>query len=348
MSQSKEHFVNVPRKIPSRFPNPLPKQTEAVLLMAYGSPATPEDIGPYYTHIRGGRQPRPELVEDLTARYRIIGGISPLTPTTLSLAHKLENRLGVPVYVGMRHAEPFIADTLKQMAEDGVERAVSITLAPHYSKMSIGAYIEAAEDGLKQVEADGHALKIDHIERWSSHPLFVDVIARRVRDAVGRVAPTTAGAVHEASSDGAEPLELPDDCALVFTAHSLPISIREWNDPYEEELENSCRLIAERLGVERWQLAYQSEGSTPDPWLGPDICDVIPQLAQDGMRSVVVCPFGFVSDHLEIYFDIDIEAETVAREAGVTLARTESLNADQEFVQLLAHLVAESATIKVS
>lgn len=317
--------------------------------MAYGSPTSPADIGPYYTHIRGGRPPKPELVADLVERYQLIGGMSPLTPTTLSLAHKLENRLRVPVYVGMRHSEPFIADTLQQMATDGVERAIGITLAPHYSKMSIGAYIEAAKAGLKEVEKKGHHLDLNYIESWSTHPLFIEIIARRIRDAVRLItgAPTVGAQERSAEIDDAAPLRLPDDAALVFTAHSLPESIRKWNDPYEEDLEKSCRRIAEHLGLERWQLAYQSEGSTPDPWLGPDITDVIPNLASEGMRSIVVCPFGFVSDHLEIYFDIDIEAETVARKEGVNLVRTESLNADPEFVELLARLVTESDKIQV-
>lgn len=374
-----------PRTLPARFPNPLPKPDPAdgVLLMAYGSPTSLAEMGAYYTHVRGGRPPKPEMVADLVEKYQIIGGMSPLTPTTLSVAHKLESRLGVPVYVGMRHSEPFIADTLQEMAADGIQRAVAITLAPHYSKMSIGAYIKAAEAGLDEVRKSGRNLDLVYLESWSTHPFFIEAIARRIQDAIrlmttgstaGTVgAPGAVGAVGAAGTAApgapasgspapgapgsgasaseapapADAVRLPHDVYVVFTAHSLPESIRKWNDPYEQDLQESCRRIAEFMGLERWELAYQSEGNTPDPWLGPDIVDVIGRLADEGVRSLVICPFGFVADHLEIYYDIDIEAETAARQAGIRLVRTESFNADQEFVELLARLVKESGAIGV-
>lgn len=344
--------------------------------MAYGSPTSLAEMGAYYTHVRGGRPPKPEMVADLVEKYQIIGGMSPLTPTTLSVAHKLESRLGVPVYVGMRHSEPFIADTLQEMAADGIQRAVAITLAPHYSKMSIGAYIKAAEAGLDEVRKSGRNLDLVYLESWSTHPFFIEAIARRIQDAIrlmttgstaGTVgAPGAVGAVGAVGAAGTaapgapasespapgtpgpgDAVQLPHDVYVVFTAHSLPESIRKWNDPYEQDLQESCRRIAEFMGLERWELAYQSEGNTPDPWLGPDIVDVIGRLADEGVRSLVICPFGFVADHLEIYYDIDIEAETAARQAGIRLVRTESFNADQEFVELLARLVKESGAIGV-
>ena len=228
--------------------------------MAYGSPTSLAEMGAYYSHVRGGRPPKPEMVADLVESTRIIGGMSPLTPTTLSVAHKLESRLGVPVYVGMRHSEPFIADTLQEMAADGIRRAVAITLAPHYSKMSIGAYIKAAEAGLDEVRESGRDLDLVCLESWSTHPFFIEAIARRIQDAIrlmttgstaGTVgAPGVVGAAGTAApgapalgspAPGApgpgDAVQLPHDVYVVFTAHSLPESIRKWNDPYEQDLQ---------------------------------------------------------------------------------------------------------------
>lgn len=304
--------------------------------MAYGTPASTGEVEAYYTHIRGGRPPQPEHLADLIRRYQMIGGVSPLTPISLSLAHKLENRLNLPVYVGMRHAAPFIADTLSRMAGDGVTEIVAIPLAPHYSKMSIGAYVKAAQEGKKRLAEEGSLLEMSFVESWSSHPLFISAITRRIERAAMHLVKTEPEAP---SRDGG--LNLPEDATVLFTAHSLPEAIRAHGDPYERELETSCTQVAEALQLRSWHLAYQSAGSSSVPWLGPDITELLPELAASGVRQAIVCPIGFVADHLEVYYDIDVEAQTVAREVGIRLVRTESLNDHDDFVAILASLVEE-------
>ena len=340
-----QQVTSVAMGVPSRFPTPLPRGKTGILLMAYGTPASAAEIEPYYTHIRGGRPPRPEHLADLVNRYRMIGGVSPLTAITLSLAHKLEHHLNVPVFVGMRHAKPFIAESLRRMAHEGIAEIVAIALAPHNSKMSIGAYIKAAKDAQEQLAAVGHSLTIHFVESWSRHPLFIQAIARRIRQAAARLPgcapaePVRGSSIGPAPAEG--PLQLPDKAAVLFTAHSLPESIRRHGDPYEEELRASCQEVASALGLSAWHFAYQSAGKTPDPWLGPDVTEYIPVLAREGVRHIILCPIGFVADHLEIYYDIDIEAQTAAREHGIHLVRTESLNDHHDFVSILAAIFQE-------
>lgn len=302
-------------------------KTKGVLLMAYGSPETLDDVEEYFTHIRGGRKPSPEAVEELKERYRCIGGRSPLMEITQAQARALEQVLNADpdgtyrVYVGMKHWQPFIHETIERMAADGIERAAAIALAPHYSRMSVGAYIEAAQEALK-----AHPLNVRFVESWHLQPTFIEAWTSRVRDALEKFGP-----------------EERDEVVVVFTAHSLPERILQWDDPYPRQLRETCEAVAGRVGLpnSRWKFAYQSASHTNEPWLGPDVLDVLDELAHQGAKSVLVCPIGFVADHLEVLYDIDVECREQAEELGLHLERTESLNDDPLFVRALAEIVKE-------
>lgn len=297
----------------------------AVLLMAYGTPERLEDVGPYFTDIRGGRTPSPEAVRHLQERYEKVGGGTPLLKITRDVRERLEGELaadGAPrrVYMGMRHWHPYIADTMKHMAEDGVRHVTAIVLAPHYSRMSIGAYRRKVEEAQAAL---GSPFAVDFVERWGMDPAFLEMMDGLVRQGLARF-----------------PAAERDAVTVVFTAHSLPVRIREWNDPYEHELRASARAVAERLGLRDWRFAWQSAGGTGEPWIGPDILDFLEELRAEGVRNVLQVPIGFVSDHLEVLYDIDIEAKGKARELGIVLERTELPNARPEFIRVLAGLVS--------
>ncbi|MBI4279863.1 MAG: ferrochelatase [Armatimonadetes bacterium] len=300
-----------------------------ILLMAYGTPATLDDVEAYYTHIRGGRKPSPEHLEELLARYKAIGGRSPLLEITQRQAAGLEATLNretpgtYRVYVGMRHAPPFIADVVVQMVGDRPERAIGVALAPHYSRMSIAAYIAAAR---KALEEWGSPFPMEFVETWHDNPLYLDALAARVREALGRF-----------------PSDERPHVPVVFTAHSLPQKILEWNDPYPRELQRTCEGVAQRAGVTPWSFAYQSAGRTADPWLGPDITEKLRSLYEEGGRAVVFCPVGFVADHLEVLYDIDVNLRQMARAMGVRLERAPSLNDSPDFVATLADVVRRRA-----
>jgi ferrochelatase len=278
--------------------------------MAYGSPARPEDIAPYLTDIRGGRPVRPEAVEELSERYRRIGGRSPLNEITERQRAALERASGLPVYVGMRHWRPRILDAVEAALADGAERVVGLVLAPHYSGISIGGYRERLEQAL-----DGRA-ELDFVESWHDDEAFVSVLADRVRGT---------------------------DAHVLFTAHSLPARILADGDPYRDQLLETSRLVAERAAVENWSFAFQSESATGEPWLGPDILVELDMLRARGVAKVLVAPVGFVSDHLEILWDIDIAARERAAELGLELDRIESLNDDPDFVQALVGVVEKAS-----
>jgi protoporphyrin/coproporphyrin ferrochelatase len=279
---------------------------DAVVLMAYGSPSSARDIRPYLEDVRGGRPVSDEAVEELTERYRRIGGRSPLDDVTEAQRAALESELGLPVFVGMKHWRPRIADAVEAALAAGATRIVGLVLAPHYSRLSIRGYFERLEQALA-----GRA-ELVPIESWHDHGPFLDVLADRVRGADGWV---------------------------VFTAHSLPERILAEGDPYREQLLETSGLVAERAGLERWSFAFQSASQTGEPWLGPDVLEELERLSRDGVRKVLVAPVGFVSDHLEILWDLDVEARGRADELGLGLARTESLNEDPAFVRALAGLV---------
>ncbi len=300
-----------------------------VLVMAYGSPAGPDDLEAYYTHIRRGRAPSPDLLEELAGRYRAIGW-SPLHEITRRQADALQARLGAiapgrhRVYVGMKHTTPFIGEAVAAMAADGITESVGVVLAPHYSRMSIGTYIEAAEAARGTLPAPP---AMRYVERWGDHPLFLDALADRLRAAL-------------ATLPGSER----SDAAVIFTAHSLPEKILSWQDPYPDELRRTAAAVAGRVGVRAWTFAFQSASRTADPWLGPDVRDVIRDAHDAGAKSVAVCSVGFIADHLEVLYDLDIEARDLAGRLGMQFVRAASLNDHPMLIDALVDLVQPRAT----
>ncbi len=299
----------------------------AILLMALGGPASIEEVEPYLREVRGGR-PTPEaLIGEFRERYRRIGGRSPIRPISEAQARALEALLRkegreVRVFVGMRHWHPFIRESLEAIAHAGIRRAVGLCLTPYQSALSVGAYFRALEEGQGAL---GEPLEVIRVESWNDEPALVTAFASRVDAARARM----AAAGH------------PDPYVL-FTAHSLPQRIRTEGDPYEGELAETMGLISDRLPGLRKSLAYQSAGRTPDPWLGPAVEDLLPDLARQGESSILVVPFGFLSDNLEILYDIDVEFNDLARRNGLWLERTESLNADPLLVEAMAAAVRPS------
>lgn len=304
--------------------------TTGVLLMAYGTPEQSEQVEAYYTHIHGGRTPSPESVRRLQRRYELVGGRTPLLDITLDLRHALERELNADsgdeehyrVYVGMKHWHPFIGDVLPRIADDGISDLVAIALAPHYSRISIGGYRTAVEAALGRLTAP---LSVRFVDHWHLHALFVDLISQRIAESLLQW-----------------PANARSQVVTVFSAHSLPERIREWDDPYERQLLESCRAVSERAGLDHWRFAWQSAGETGEKWLGPDICDVLETLYHDGVRDVLSAPIGFVSDHLEILYDIDYVARGKADALGMTLRRTRMPNVDPAFVRLLAAIAMET------
>jgi protoporphyrin/coproporphyrin ferrochelatase len=278
----------------------------AVIAMAYGSPSRIEDIPEYFADIRGGRPAAPEAVAELAERYRRIGGRSPLDEVTEAQRAALERELRLPVYVGMKHWTPRIADAAAAAIAGGADRIVGVVLAPHYSRMSIGGYRSRLEQAV-----DGSA-DLVFIESWHDHEPFIDVLANRVRGTEAHV---------------------------VFTAHSLPERALAGGDPYKSQLLETSRLVAARANVANWSFAFQSESATGEPWLGPDLLDELGRLHSSGVPKVLVAPIGFVSDHLEILWDIDVEARERADVLGLELDRIPSLNDDPAFIRALADLV---------
>ncbi len=291
---------------------------QAVLLLAHGAPERLEDVEPYLTFVRGGRPLAPQLVEEIRQRYAEIGGRSPLLTWTMAQARALEQRLergGFPVrvYAGMRNWHPFIRETMARMQADGVERIVAVAMAPQYSKMSVGLYFRKTQEAKQEL---GFAAEIVWTKSFHAHPLLVEAFHERLA-----------------------PL-LP--CRKVlFTAHSLPERILENADPYDAEAKATARAVAERSGLDEWDFAYQSQGLTAESWLGPTVESRIDQYARDGVRELVVAPIGFVCDHVEILYDVDILFRRYAAERGVRLARSGSLNDSDTFVSALAAVVSE-------
>jgi ferrochelatase len=294
--------------------------TRGVLVMAYGTPRDLDDVGAYYTDIRHGRPPTPEQLAELTARYEAIGGRSPLLEITRAQAAGIEERSGIRTFVGQKHAAPFIADAIDEMASEGVDEAVGLVLAPHYSVMSIGDYARRAKQAAGE---KGWRGDLTMVGSWHLEPGYLDLLTSRVQEAVASV-----GGV--------------DGASVLFTAHSLPEKILAAGDPYAEQLEATASAVATRMELPRWRIGWQSAGRTEDPWLGPDVLELLVELAADGARAVVVCPCGFVSDHLEVLYDLDIEATQLAHDLGIAFARTRSPNDDPAFLDVLA-TVAERA-----
>jgi ferrochelatase len=283
--------------------------SEAVILMAYGSPERLADVPAYYADIRGGRPIAPENLADLVERYRRLGieDSSPLNAITEQTRAALEQELALPVYTGMKHWPPHIADAAESALAGGAARIAGLVLAPHYSALSIKGYRDQLEQALA-----GRA-ELAFVESWHDEPGFLELLSERVRGTQSHV---------------------------VFSAHSLPERILAMGDPYKDQLLETSRLVADAAGLgERWSFSFQSESPTGEPWLGPDILDHLAALHDEGVTDVLVCPVGFVSDHLEIRWDIDVEARERAAELGMRVERIEMPNADPAFVRTLAGIV---------
>jgi ferrochelatase len=293
----------------------------AVLAMAYGTPASRGDLVAYYTHIRRGRRPPPELLAELRGRYEAIGGRSPLLEITRAQASGLRDALAaaghgdVQVAVGMKHAPPFLEDAARRLAASGAEHVVGLVLAPHYSRMSVQEY----GDRVRAALADEPRFTL--VRSWATEPGYVRHLASAVGDALAGLGSAAAGA------------------EVVFTAHSLPERILAEGDPYPDELQATAEAVARAVGLKRWRIAWQSAGRTAEPWIGPDVLEVLPRLAAEGATGVVVCPAGFVADHLEVLYDLDVEAAAEARRLGLPFARTASPNVDPAFIATLARVV---------
>jgi protoporphyrin/coproporphyrin ferrochelatase len=286
----------------------------AVVLMAYGSPERLADVPEYYADIRGGRPVAPEHLADLVERYRRLGieDSSPLNAITEQTRTALEAELGLPVLTGMKHWEPRIADAAEAAVAAGADEVVGLVLAPHYSALSIAGYREQLERAL------GGRAELRFVDSWHDEPGFIELLADRVRGT---------------------------DAHVVFTAHSLPARILAAGDPYRDQLLETSRLVAEAAALGAWSFSFQSESPTGEPWLGPDILDHLESLRRQGVERVLVCPVGFVSDHLEIRWDLDVEAQEKAGELGLRLERIDMPNADPAFVRTLAGIVQRALSV---
>ncbi len=280
--------------------------------MAHGTPASLDEMPEYLRLVRGGRPASPELVAEMREHYAAIGGRSPLTEITTAQADALRARLGrdVPVAIGMRNWRPFIKDALAELAATGVQRVIGIPMAPQFSTLSVQKYVDAAVAGLPD------DVSFEAVASYFAHPLLIEAFAERIRTARPENAET-----------------------IVFTAHSLPSRVIESGDQYADEVAATASRVASVSGVAAYECAFQSAGRTPEPWIGPDLCGLIRQRAGSGARRFLIVPIGFVCDHTEILFDIDMEAASAARECGTTLRRTESLNTSLTFVSMLEDLV---------
>lgn len=302
------------------------KKKMGLLVMAYGTPYKEEDLERYYTHIRHGRKPSEEMVEDLRGRYEAIGGISPLARITLNQAKSLEEYLNrnqdeieFKMYLGLKHIEPFIEDAVEEMHQDGINEAVSIVLAPHFSTFSVKAYNGRAKEEAEKLGGP----TIHSVESWYLEPKFIEYWVEKVSEAFGEM---TA--------------EEKADAALIVSAHSLPEKILLSGDPYPNQLQETADLVAKGAGVQNYYVGWQSAGNTPEPWLGPDVQDLTRDLYnQYGYKAFVYTPVGFVSDHLEVLYDNDTECKVVTDEVGASYYRPEMPNSHPKFIEAMASAI---------
>lgn len=307
------------------------KTKVGVLVMSYGTPESIEGVEAYYTHIRRGNAPSPEQLEELVDRYKaIVGGVFPLRENTNHQVDSLQKALNDDTrlpdvefvcYQGLKHASPFIEDGVEEMAKDGIKKAVGIVLAPHYSTMSVESYVKRA-----QAKADEQGVEFTFVKSYHLHPQLIEALTSRVNAKLDLF-----------KESGAER----DDVRVLFSAHSLPEKILELGDPYPEQLLETSRAIAEKAGITSWQFAWQSAGRTSVPWLGPDILDTLRNLSKEQVKNVLVAPIGFVSDHLEVLYDLDIEAQEVAKELDMRLMRIDMLNSDPLYMETLCDTVID-------
>ncbi|QFT88281.1 Ferrochelatase [Bacillus sp. THAF10] len=304
------------------------KKKMGLLVMAYGTPYKEDDLERYYTHIRYGRKPSPDMLQDLRDRYDAIGGISPLARITEDQANALKEHLNsiqdeieFTVYLGLKHIEPFVEDAVQQMKDDGIEEAVSIVLAPHFSTFSVKSYNGRAKEEAEKIGGPS----IVSVESWYDEPKFIQYWVDRVKE--------TFGSMQDEEREKA---------VLIVSAHSLPEKIIQAGDPYPQQLQETADLIAKGAGVENYVIAWQSEGNTPDPWLGPDVQDITRELHETkGFTSFVYTPVGFVSDHLEVLYDNDYECKVVTDELGAKYYRPEMPNTQPAFIDAMATVVLE-------
>jgi ferrochelatase len=302
--------------------------------MAYGTPRTPEEIEPYYTDIRRGRPPTPEALADLVARYAAIGGVSPLAQLTEAQATALQSALDAAepgrfeVSLGLKHADPKVEVTARRVAEGGASAVIGLVLAPHYSSYSIGQYLDRTRQGVTESGVD---IPVAGIDSWATEPAFVEFLADDLAQRVAAMREQTGGRVR-----------------VLFTAHSLPQRIIDGGDPYPDELRSTAEAVAAQVGLvegDDWQIAWQSAGRTPEPWIGPDILEVIDSLgSDDDIAGVIVSACGFVADHLEVLYDLDIEAADRAESLGLAFDRTACVNDDPAIMAALAERVRSLAT----
>jgi protoporphyrin/coproporphyrin ferrochelatase len=302
------------------------KKKMGLLVMAYGTPYKEEDLERYYTHIRHGRKPSEEMVEDLRGRYEAIGGISPLAKITLDQAKSLEEYLNsaqdeieFKMYLGLKHIEPFIEDAVGQMHKDGISEAVSIVLAPHFSTFSVKSYNGRAKEEAEKLGG----LTIHSVESWYLEPKFIEYWVEKVKEAFGEMS-----------------AEEKESAALIVSAHSLPEKILLSGDPYPNQLQETADLVAKGAGVENYYVGWQSAGNTPEPWLGPDVQDLTRDLhSKYGYKAFVFTPVGFVSDHLEVLYDNDTECKAVTDDVGASYYRPEMPNSHPKFIEAMASAI---------
>jgi protoporphyrin/coproporphyrin ferrochelatase len=306
------------------------KPFDAVLVVAFGGPQGPADVRPFLGNVLRGRRISAERLEEVVGHYEHFGGISPLTDITMRQAHGLEERLtrrgfDLPVYVGMRNWRPFLADTMRRMADDGVRRAIGLVLAAHRSYSSCAQYRQNVVDARADVVAAGLAdVPVIYTGDWHTHPKFVEANARHVRTAIERL-----------------PSDLRSRAQVVFTAHSVPVSMAGARR-YHQQIVESSRLVADLAGTHDWAVVFQSRSGRPeDPWLGPDVGEYVREARARGVPAVVFAPIGFVCDHIEVLYDLDVEAAAVARELGLQMARASAVNAHPRFILALADAVTE-------
>ena len=304
---------------------------DGVLLISFGGPQGLADIRPFLANVLKGRRVPPQRIEEVAHHYELFNGVSPLTELTMRQAAGLRSRLiqdgsSLPVYVGMRNWHPYLADTLREMAQDGVRRAVGLVLAPHRSYSSCEQYRRNVAVARRELCSSGHPdIQVFYVGDWHTHEGFVRAVAGRVQAAFDRLPPSVR-----------------DRARLVFTAHSIPLSMAQAS-PYHSQLQASAQLVASKLGLPDWALVFQSRSGRPqDPWLEPDICDYLRKERAAGLDSVVLCPIGFVADHVEVLYDLDHEAAEVCSKLGITMRRASAVNDDPLFIDMLADMTRET------
>jgi ferrochelatase len=304
---------------------------DAVLIVSFGGPQGPADVRPFLANVLRGRRVPPHRVDAVAEHYEHFGGISPITELTMRQAEGLRARLAgkgapLPVYVGMRNWHPYLRDTLREMSDAGVRHAIGFIAAAQHSYSSCGQYRENVADARAALRADGRPdVDVTYVESWFDHDLFIEANAAHVRDARARLPDT-----------------LRSHARLVFTAHSIPTSMAD-QSRYRQQLLAAAAQVAARTGMRDWALVYQSRSGRPeDPWLEPDICDYLRQESANGLRAAVLCPIGFVCDHIEVLWDLDHDAAAVCRESGVAMVRAEAANADPRFIEMMADVVLKT------